>query len=453
MAAEGKSADVSEVLAGIEMNEDRFLALLGKLIGEAEHLQNSPPDFNPTEDKASDHVLAALEPYTTANGGPLTVERVSFAEGRGNVIITLPGTEEGRTAGIVGCHLDVVPANPETWDFNPFELTRDGDKLMGRGTTDCLGHVAAVTELFICLAEAKVALKTTLAGVFIASEEAASVEGVGVEGLVDAGRLDFLKGGPIFWVDSADSEPCIGTAGAITWTLRAKGKLFHSGLPHKGINSLELASEALSVIQRRFYEDFPAVPEEKEYSFATPSTMKPTQWSCHKNAINQICPWAEIRGDIRVTPFYKNADIKAAIEKYVEELNADIDALPHRGPVSTFTLKATGEGEDETKAETGSVTIEFGGHEMSGVACSLKSPGFAALRDAFKAVKGSATPFAITGSLPCVAELKEAGFDLQITGFGLTSTYHADNEYCKLSDMKNAVKVLARVISNLETAE
>ena len=33
--------------------------------------------------------------------------------------------------------------------------------------------------------------------------------------------------------------------------LRAEGKLFHSGLPHKGINSLELAYEALSETQAR----------------------------------------------------------------------------------------------------------------------------------------------------------------------------------------------------------
>ena len=43
---------------------------------------------------------------------------------------------------------DVVTANPETWSFDPFKLTRDGDKLQGRGVTDCLGHVALMTELF-----------------------------------------------------------------------------------------------------------------------------------------------------------------------------------------------------------------------------------------------------------------------------------------------------------------
>ena len=30
---------------------------------------------------------------------------------------------------LVGCHLDVVSANPETWKVDPFKMTKDGDKL------------------------------------------------------------------------------------------------------------------------------------------------------------------------------------------------------------------------------------------------------------------------------------------------------------------------------------
>ena len=43
-----------------------------------------------------------------------------------------------------------------------------GEKLYGRGTTDCLGHVAMITELFLQLAEKKVPLKFSLTAVFIA---------------------------------------------------------------------------------------------------------------------------------------------------------------------------------------------------------------------------------------------------------------------------------------------
>lgn len=38
--------------------------------------------------------------------------------------------------------------------------------------------------------------------------------------------------------------------------------------------------EALKEIQKRFYTDFPAHPMEARYGYATPSTMKPTQWTC-----------------------------------------------------------------------------------------------------------------------------------------------------------------------------
>ncbi len=40
------------------------------------------------------------------------------------------------------------------------------------------------------------------------------------------------------------------------------------------------------------------------YSFATPSTMKPTQWTCPSGSINQIPGEATVCGDIRITPFY-----------------------------------------------------------------------------------------------------------------------------------------------------
>jgi acetylornithine deacetylase len=68
-----------------------------------------------------------------------------------------------------------------------------------------------------------------------------------------------------------------GTAGAVQWQLKVFGKVFHSGLPHKGINSIEMAMDAVSYLQRRFYADFPRHPMEDTYNFHTQSTLKPTQ--------------------------------------------------------------------------------------------------------------------------------------------------------------------------------
>eukprot|EP01050_Picozoa_sp_SAG11_P012233 SAG11_NODE_1348_length_5137_cov_3.785232_7_plen_161_part_00 len=103
-----------------------------KLIGESRFVQNNPPTFIPQESKIVDHVVAALDPYSEANGGALKIEAHTYVEGRPNLMVqyNAAAAEKG-TVAIVGSHLDVVPANPETWTVDPFKLTVEGDKLYG----------------------------------------------------------------------------------------------------------------------------------------------------------------------------------------------------------------------------------------------------------------------------------------------------------------------------------
>ena len=42
------------------------------------------------------------------------------------------------------------------------------------------------------------------------SEESTAVPDVGVDMLMKDGKLDHLKNGPIYWVDYADVNPCMG---------------------------------------------------------------------------------------------------------------------------------------------------------------------------------------------------------------------------------------------------
>lgn len=81
--------------------------------------------------------------------------------------------------------------------FSPFSLSVDGDQLRGRGTTDCLGHVALLTELLKKLAQTKLKLKSSVVIVFIASEEDNSIPGIGAEQLAKEGYFANLKGGPL----------------------------------------------------------------------------------------------------------------------------------------------------------------------------------------------------------------------------------------------------------------
>lgn len=51
---------------------------------------------------------------------------------------------EGKPKVMFMAHFDVVPVNIEEWKFDPFRLTKVGDKVFGRGSADDKGNVAGV---------------------------------------------------------------------------------------------------------------------------------------------------------------------------------------------------------------------------------------------------------------------------------------------------------------------
>lgn len=71
--------------------------------------------------------------------------------------------------------------------------------------------------------------------------------------------------------------------------LTAKGKLGHSGFPHRAINAIELVARAAEEIQRRFRVDFKAHPKEEIYLYGTPSSLKATRMVGTEGALNQVC--------------------------------------------------------------------------------------------------------------------------------------------------------------------
>nr|GMD79387.1 acetylornithine deacetylase [Ipomoea batatas] len=169
--------------------------------------------------------------------------------------------------------------------------------------------------------------------------------------------------------------------------------------------------------------------------------MKPTQWSYPGGGINQIPAECTVSGDVRLTPFYSVSDVMKKLQEYVDDLNANIDKLDTRGPVSKYALP------DENLR--GRLRISFD-EASSGVACNLESRGFQVLCKATEEIVGHVKPYSITGTLPLIRDLQDEGFDVQTSGYGLMATYHAKNEYCLLTDMCQGYGVFASIISQLE---
>lgn len=446
----GKAPGVSHYL-----DTDAFKQLLGLLIGQTKLLQNNPRlGIHPQEKLAAAIVIKHLHQYSKEAGGPLIIEELEYVPGRSNLKITYPGTT-AKTVAFVGSHFDVVPADAEGWDRDPFTMSEEDGKLYGRGTTDCLGHVALLTNFLAELGQKKPKLARSIVVLFIAGEEGGEMN-VGVDLVVARGKLEEVKDGPVYWVDSADSQPCCGSAGMMSWQLKCTGRLFHSGIPQKAINSIELAGEALSLVQHRFYEDFPPHPNEDAYGFGSGSHMKPTQIECKKGSLNQICPETTVFGDIRLSPFYEVEEVKERLEQYVKDLNDEVEHLPTKGDWSKFVLPdavAVQPGE----IRRGKIELKWSGdmdtfRMYAGIAVSLQSDGHKALVQACRETYASVKPFSVNGSLPLVKTMQKQGFDIQLCGFGLMSVYHGINEYCEVKDMEKAYEVILRTVCLLEAA-
>jgi len=409
----------------MEFNQERFLKILEELISKTKHLQNSPK-HTPKEDEACNVVLKYLEPHKDI----LEIEKLTYVKNRSNLIIKYKGTTDKNIA-FIGAHFDVVPADPEKWDFDPFKLTIKDDELYGRGTTDCLGHVALLTELLIQLAENKPKLKQNVIVVFIAAEEFPK-QGIGIDQIDKEGKIDFLKQSPCYWLDSADYGPTTGSKATGIWTLKAKGLSSHSGSPEKGVNAVSLGNEALKKLKDYFFSKYKLTKEDAKYKGFTDPTLSET-WIEPRNVGTNIIPEEYlIKGDIRLTPSYDIDEVVEDLKNFIS--NLDLKELP------------TNINQDFTK---GSVEFIYdGGH--GGFKADLDSNTFKFCKQAIEEIHGSSNPLASNGGLPLVDKLSEKGCDLLAIGFGREDKYHKDNESARLSDIKNGFKILGRIIDLFE---
>jgi len=77
--------------------------------------------------------------------GLKVIKTYTFASGRPNIIGILKG-KGSKGALLLSPHIDTVPAG-KNWKHNPFGASLEGDKLFGRGATDCKGNLAVCLEV------------------------------------------------------------------------------------------------------------------------------------------------------------------------------------------------------------------------------------------------------------------------------------------------------------------
>jgi acetylornithine deacetylase len=195
--------------------------LLGRLVG-----------FDTVSHKSNLPLADFLAEYA---GAGVEVERHSSPDhaDKANLILRFgPDGGDDRSGLVLSGHMDVVPAEEEEWEGDPFVLRDDGERLYGRGTCDMKGFLAVALNV---AREAR-GLKAPLVLVFTHDEEVGTL---GARRLVES------------W-PAATSLPRQGIVGEPTrltvvrmhkgytkLRVTLQGVSAHSGYPHLGRNAIE----------------------------------------------------------------------------------------------------------------------------------------------------------------------------------------------------------------------
>ena len=138
-------------------------------------------------------------------------------------------------------HLDVVPAGSlDTWTHDPWAGEIEAGRLIGRGSADMKGPIAAALAAAAAVRRSGIDLAGTLRFHLAADEELAGIHGTKV--LWERGFLDqdaCIVGEP--------SELQIGLAerGGAWFTATAYGRAAHGSQPHRGVNAITSMSRFL----------------------------------------------------------------------------------------------------------------------------------------------------------------------------------------------------------------
>ncbi|THJ66772.1 M20 family metallopeptidase [Arthrobacter echini] len=174
----------------------------------------------------------------------LDVSTNTVAPGRPNLTVLLPG---GTLPGVLFLgHSDVVPAGTG-WDRAPFEPYLVDGRLVGRGSTDMKGGLAAVVVALKALKEARAELPFRISLACTVDEED---RGIGIRAYTAAASADTaFSYSACVVAEPTDLATVIGCRGDSYIELEITGRSAHSGRPADGRNAIDAAARILDLVR------------------------------------------------------------------------------------------------------------------------------------------------------------------------------------------------------------
>jgi acetylornithine deacetylase/succinyl-diaminopimelate desuccinylase-like protein len=312
--------------------------------------------------------------------GAVDMQRFEPLPGRASLVARIEGSDPTAPGLMLMGHTDVVPANPNGWERDPFGGELVDGEVWGRGAVDMLNVTSTMAVAFRSLAASGFKPRGDLIYFAVADEEALGTHGADhmTQHERDAVRADYVItefGGMRFPLPGAPKMPVmVGEKGTYWCKLRVRGTPGHASLPFGSDNAVVKMAEVVRRLDayqpqtrvidiwRRFVDalDLPAEMAEPMrdparidgFVTAAGGGLAKLMHSCTHTTIAQtilhggvktniIPDTAELQLDIRTLPDVTGEQVRAMLDEALGDMAGEVevvDAAESRGtesPVDT----------------------------------------------------------------------------------------------------------------------
>ncbi|MCF2827448.1 MULTISPECIES: acetylornithine deacetylase [unclassified Pseudoalteromonas] len=276
---------------------------------------------------SNQNVIHLLAQWCETLGFTVEVTELEHAKGKYNLIARRGNGDGGL---MLAGHTDTVPFDDSRWQFDPFKLSEQDNKLYGLGSIDMKGFFAfvlnAISELDELQQSAPIMILAT------ADEETT------MAGAQEIAKHPSLKPARCVIGEPTDMVPVFTHKGHMTTAIRIVGRSGHSSDPERGLNAIEIMHQVIANLLK--------LREELKNKYSTPhfAIPYPTLNLGHIHGgdnANRICGCCELHIDMRPLPGLSIKELQAMLTAAVAPINThypnSVSVIDMHEPIPAFT--------------------------------------------------------------------------------------------------------------------
>lgn len=332
---------------------------------------------------------------------------------RSNVFATIGPQVDGGV--VLNGHTDVVPVEGQNWSSNPFELTRRGDRLYGRGAVDMKGFLACVLGAIPVFKAAD--LKFPIHIAFSYDEE---IGGLGMPGLLKDMATKGFRPKIVIVGEPTDMNIVTGHKGGDEMRTEITGLEVHSCDPTKGVSAVSAAVGLIAKIEeigaRLSAKPYPNSPFMPPYATFNVGTIEGGA------ARNATAGWCNFDWEFRPMPGEDSRPIIAEIEDYAaNELLPAMRAVSPQADIRVITEVSVPSLDDRNAEAAANFVGEITGRNSRGVVSFGTDAGY----------------------------FSDDGYSTVVCGPGSITRAHVPDEFITVAELAQGLEFMEKIAQRL----